>query len=525
MFEYLHDFASGDVTLHVRGDQDHQHSKPPPKRPGPISMALIAAAVQSGGKKPTPVGLLVSQSLGDDLGAQDTGKLQRLIAEMYKGRYGEDLTAAGLFKQEFGEPFVRDVAIAHGEAECPDTNFDFVFLQLDGQIELTKDLASLDGLLTSKYLYADVTYAFGSMYRLTIMTDSLESGKGVTLCVILLTRLHTGAYKRAFYTFLKKNPALWMVQDGMLVLMFCCIVVDFSDSQKNGFVAAIEKLWMELSLGPFSERTKLQFWRNLKGCFFHWKQSVKHVAHNANVVPIHMQAAFTALADNIYNAADMPQFEEAVQCMQQRFPKSRTWMRWWTQPGHRILIFRACRNSELQEELQEFFNMPTANNVVESNNRTINRFLSYKQMPVVVAAHDVFKFCQHEIRQIRGIRTGHVTVGHREAGRRKRVSNMTDEYKDGKRAPTSTGELLGGSAAKDGAAGKPAVQQASRQMGTGSSKPPAAAGKKLRRGALLIHPYAERVRRVNALIAADEATAGYFVEIFSSGNQTGTANQ
>ncbi len=61
---------------------------------------------------------------------------------------------------------------------------------------------------------AEVTYSFGCTFRLTITTDSLESGKSIALAVILKTRLHTAAYARALYTFLKTNPDLWTVEDS-----------------------------------------------------------------------------------------------------------------------------------------------------------------------------------------------------------------------------------------------------------------------------------------------------------------------
>jgi hypothetical protein len=86
--------------------------------------------------------------------------------------------------------------------------------------------------------------------------------------------------------------------------------------------------------------------------------------------------------------------------------------------------------------------MPTTNNVVESNNRNTNRFLSYKDMPVVVAAHDVFRFCRHELKQIIGIRAGLVSVKAREAARRGALSSRTDEWVDRRRPPTNTKELL-----------------------------------------------------------------------------------
>ena len=114
-------------------------------------------------------------------------------------------------------------------------------------------------------------------------------------------------------------------------------------------------------------------------------------------------------------------------------------------------------------------------------------------MPVVVAAHDVFKFCRHELKQLSGIRLGLVTVKQREGNRRGKLTSQTDEYSAGQRAPTTSAELLGGPAPA------PKAMQLARRTPAPIQQ---------RRGMLLSHTDEDRIRRVNALIEADEATAG-----------------
>ncbi len=150
-------------------------------------------------------------------------------------------------------------------------------------------------------------------------------------------------------------------------------------------------------------------------------------------------------------------------------------------------------------------------------------------MPIVIAAWDVFKFCRHELRQLTGIQLGHVSVRGRENDRQKRLMSVTDEYNKGQRVPVSTSEHLGGGAAKPKGAvsGKPPQPP---RLGVGSAfKAPitpdtaASAPKKQRRFSLVIHSDADRIHRVNALIEAGEATAGYFVELFSGEQQSRAA--
>jgi hypothetical protein len=61
--------------------------------------------------------------------------------------------------------------------------------------------------------------------------------------------------------------------------------------------------------------------------------------------------------------------------------------------------------------------MQSTNKVSESNNRSTNRFLSYKEIPVVIDAHDVLRFCRLELNQLQGIRTAILFVQCREIKR------------------------------------------------------------------------------------------------------------
>ena len=131
--------------------------------------------------------------------------------------------------------------------------------------------------------------------------------------------------------------------------------------------------------------------------------------HNGNVVSAGVATTFHYLTNVMLKAANMQAFECAVTVRnaRKRFPKCKIWFNWWTQPGTKP----ARRNHELEEEMQALYNMPCTNNAVESINRNTDRFLSYKKMHFVIAAHAVFKFCLHELRRIQGIRLSHVVLG------------------------------------------------------------------------------------------------------------------
>ena len=278
-----------------------------------------------------------SSALSQDAGAQDAVQLQRYINSVFKNFYGSDLGMSGLhnLSKLLSGPFVRETQVAFGET--PDTNFDFIYCQLDEQVALTAEVANAyKGSQSAKagcFLFADVTYQFSSMYKMSIMTQSRESGKGLVLAMMFVTRLHASAYKRIFLAFLLHNPSLWSLADDTLQLLFEACLVDFSDSQRSGFLQAVEALWRQKFSGDFLALRK-SFAAKLKGCYFHYCQSIKSVSRNSHVVPSGLEAEFNRLAHDMYNATIMSQFHDAVSAISQRFPNANKWLTWWTAPSH-----------------------------------------------------------------------------------------------------------------------------------------------------------------------------------------------
>jgi hypothetical protein len=444
-FSYSTNLASGIVTLTATGHLPH--ARPPPKRPCEATMAVIHQQMIVSGKKPSSSQLLMSSpAVSQDAGAQDATRLQRQVNRMFKDMYGCDLGMTGLghLSTLLEHPFVRETQVAFGTSSG--TNFDFIYCQLDEQIRLAAQVANAhknSQSTTTNFLYADVEYMFGTMYKMAIMTQSLESGKGVVLAIIFVTRLHAAAYQRIFLAFFHNNPSLWTVIGGELAFQFEACLVDFSDSQRSGFLQAVEALWREKFAGDFSAALRQSFAAKLKGCYFHYCQSVKSCCHNSRVVPSGMGDEFNRFAQIMYTATTMTGFNAAVTSIAQRFPRASKWLAWWTAPSHAGLIFPAFRNSELGEELSAFHNMPTTNNFLESHNRKIKRFIAYREMPPVIAVHDAFKYCVMEVRELDAIRTGLSKVNKRERGKLSLLASRKEEYPLQGRAPQTFSEFGG----------------------------------------------------------------------------------
>ena len=101
----------------------------------------------------------------------------------------------------------------------------------------------------------------------------------------------------------------------------------------------------------------------------------------------------------------------------------------------------------LCQDLQAFLAMPTTTNICESTHRNYYRFLQVKNLPLVVAAFQGFKYCQQQIRDINAVATGLRPLSERDKsklksnGKKDAERARADEW-DGGRAPTHTREHL-----------------------------------------------------------------------------------
>ena len=442
----------------------HDHGIPPPNRVGPETLKHLAQIVKDGDARPTATSLqLSSQTVQADSGSSEARRLGREIAAAYATVYGADLGIGGLndIRKVIGDaPFVRNVQV--GNADDGYTNV--VFCQLTEQQNLVASIAeaftneseanaSHCVTPTTASLFCDVTYKFSTYYKMTFMTESNVTGKGITVAFVLVTNLTSAAYMRMFYLFFTKNPSIYRrdFEAKVIELLFDVCIVDFADSQRKGFIHAVQMLHQEAfgTSAPFDESRHLA---KLKGCKFHWKQSVKHCSHNGHVVPDALRHEFITLSTQMETAGTMDGFNDAVRTIERRFPGARTWLKWWTNVLHGVLIFPAMRSHILREDIEAFYKKPPTNNITEANNRATARFIDYNHLPVVLAVRKCFLWAQLELRQVQQITEGILHVGasrrakltdrmHRTGGAFRQASRndvRREEYEDGNRAPVST---------------------------------------------------------------------------------------
>ncbi|KAG2216101.1 hypothetical protein INT45_001363 [Circinella minor] len=147
---------------------------------------------------------------------------------------------------------------------------------------------------------------------------------------------------------------------------FSGMVVDFSAAQRAGFIAAFEESF------PFARVPARSL---LKGCYFHYQQSVEQISKNGAVVDHEWRDEFIDYTHLLYTAMTMTVFQNTANMILKEFPGVKNWINWWTQPMNAAMIFRS--HKVLQPELQDY-HIRTSNGT-ESFHRDLYQIIQTKQ--------------------------------------------------------------------------------------------------------------------------------------------------
>ncbi len=306
IFQYSLDRATNRTTLTVE-NFPHAHALPPPNQLAPSTKDEISSSIRSG-SQPSAFRFAANSN---DPAALDPRRLQHQFRSLFHDTFGSDLGIGGLgtlATLTSGKEWVR-FAQPLGTTEG---SFQLVFCQLTEQQELCTNVSQAfegEDSETTAYVYTDVTYAYSDHYAQSFLTESQITGRGAVLAFCLLTRLTADAYGCSFLQFLRLNRRLWTIKNGILILKFY-LIVDFSDSQRKGFLAAVKALHeMHCAETEWSTELEQSYVKHIKGCEFHYKQSVKNTAHNGSVVPHWKQSDFKTGCQSMLDAQTMADFE------------------------------------------------------------------------------------------------------------------------------------------------------------------------------------------------------------------------
>ena len=230
----------------------------------------------------------------------------------------------------------------------------------------------------------------------------------------------------------------------MRIVLLFVMVLDHADSQRKGFIEAVRMLHVAMQVeAPWTPELAQSYYENLQGCEFHFQASVKNTAHNGNIIAAPRTHEFRQYCKDLLAATTMESFNATAQRIRAQFPKATTWLKWWTNPLHAVLLFPAFRASLLHQDLQAFARNPKTTNICESQHRNYYRYLKKLNLPLVLACVNGFHYCTQQVADAEAVATGlrPLTVRDKSAIIRKTaVFSRHMEFDNGVRPPTKTSE-------------------------------------------------------------------------------------
>jgi hypothetical protein len=132
-------------------------------------------------------------------------------------------------------------------------------------------------------------------------------------------------------------------------------VVDYSDAQRSGFQAAYARFMTTTQKGL---EYQFQYWNHegtsifelylnkegsgftilsyddhyriagslLKGCQYHWKESVTRIAKNSAIVPMKQQSYFRHLTSELLKSDTLQDFNSTIHTIEKEFPNTNSWL-------------------------------------------------------------------------------------------------------------------------------------------------------------------------------------------------------
>jgi hypothetical protein len=233
--------------------------------------------------------------------------------------------------------------------------------------------------------------------------------KGVVVATAFLERADEVSYATFFGALFTHNPKLVAISVRDIVFSFEALALDFSDAQRKGFISALILLARAAGCQLSDEEIKTKALLSLKGCGFHFQQSLRKVASSGALRDNAFRSVFTSHVNAWLNSSNIKQFNDRKTQLQVHFPSVRGWINWWALPVHAVMIFPSVRQELLGETDEMYGRLPSSNNNSEGTN-SMESHLCKHNVELVPAIMDSWRVTNRQKKLHEGILTGEPKV-------------------------------------------------------------------------------------------------------------------
>lgn len=384
------------TSVNVLVARDHEHDMPPAAKLLPTTKLAIREMVANGNRITGAISNFAQKFSNDPAALQE----ERVNAEVRKAHsllFGPDLDFGGiayltrhLIMEDFVREAVKNVANS-SETIC--------FIQSKFQKEIIQEC---------DYLFGDISYKLCRQYYKMVITGySHVTHKGVVVATAFLERTDAVAYTTFFKALFKHNPTLVTVTTQGITFSFEALAVDFSDAQRKGFIDAVIALAHQVGCRLTDCEIETSVLLRLKGCAFHFKQSVRKVSQSGAFIGNAYKSVFPSHVDAWVDSRTMKEFTDRKAALQAHFPKIKGWLNWWALPVHAVLIFPSVRKDMLNETDEMYDRLPSTNNNSEGTN-SMESHLCKHNVELVPAIMDSYRVTTRQKKQHEGVLSGQV---------------------------------------------------------------------------------------------------------------------
>ncbi|KAE8267185.1 hypothetical protein A4X09_0g5167 [Tilletia walkeri] len=370
----VEDDDHGEGIYHHKGR--HAHSRPPSNKPRPSNLAQLEKLVvekpgvkakglsvgRAKGPQKTTMKIKPARAIDDsliNLGRLSYYRLKFLKKNGIQPADGSRDANFLLFLQMQNanqvpstgtDPELTPSPVAVRHASFVDGKF-AVVLQTDWQASLftQRDLPAgsteRDG---SGGILTDVTFkVFENFYLCTSSVFSHILGRWVPILWTVLRQQREPDFADHFFHLFRSLQEQGFGREEVERLMSG--TVDFSQAQRAGFVSAyvrwrsalgaMQGLTSEAARAAEKEEYALSGATLLKGCLFHFRQSVQRVQGNGNFVPKNKQDVFEKLIRGMLNAKSKDPITDYAAQLFDEFPGCYDWLTWWLSCDTAAMLF------------------------------------------------------------------------------------------------------------------------------------------------------------------------------------------